>query len=619
MKHHNRMTKNIGAYFEEWCARSTDDAALMYLDDRNELDSCSYKQFHCDVLAWSRYFLDHGVEEGSRVAMVAAKCPKHFVFFYACWRIGAIAVPVCETLGDLEMGFILRDSDPALVLAEKALVNKVSANCGNVPVINVDDMPCGDTAAPAAAPLSQAGPDAVAALIYTSGSTGMPKGVMLTHRNIWTNSYWALETFSMDNGDRIISLLPYWHSFALVCEVLVTPMSGGTCVIPRDIRDFKKNLSLYQPTLMIVVPRIVEAVKLGIDKQIEEKPPKVKALIDQAIYNASRIFTAGARLDGGILRMVTHHTFYDPLVFRKFRQAFGGKLRFIVCGGAPLDIELQIFFKYMGVLVLVGYGLTETSPVISANTPEKHRLGSAGQLFPWLLPENGGDYTFKDDAGNLGKDLHGQLLVKGDCVMKGYWRHTDASAKTFEDGWLNTGDVCYRDADGYLFVEGRKGSMIVLIGGEKLHPEHVEDAVKNSPLISEAMVIGEKCKNVYACVNVQAERVKDIPKDQLKRRIKEEVLKTTEHLAPFQKPKDVLILPDFTMEDGTLTATFKVRRYKVMELYKQDIEDFLRNNGEEVATKRELGIASSKILESLANGKVIVGSGTEIKYDGKKR
>jgi len=423
----------------------------------------------------------------------------------------------------------------------------------------------------------------------------------------------------MDSTDRIMSLLPYWHSFALVCEVLLTPMAGATCVIPRDIRDFKKNLSLYQPTVILVVPRIVEAIKLGIDKQIDEKPPKVKALIDQAIYNASRIFTAGARLDGGVLRMVTHHTFYDPLVFRKFRQAFGGKLRFIISGGAPLDIELQIFFKYMGVLVLVGYGLTETSPVISANKPEKHRLGSAGQVFPWLLPENGGDYTFKDDDGKLGKDLHGQLLVKGDCVMKGYWRHTDASAKTMEDGWLNTGDVCYCDADGYLFVEGRKGSMIVLIGGEKLHPEHVEDAVKNSPLISEAMVIGEKCKNVYACVNVQSENVKDIPKDQLKKRIKEEVLKATAHLAAFQKPKDVLILPDFNMEDGTLTATFKVRRYKVMEIYKQEIEDFLRNNSEDVATKRELGIASSKILESLANGKVIVGSGTEIKYDGKKR
>ncbi|NLE53305.1 MAG: AMP-binding protein [Lentisphaerae bacterium] len=619
MTKNSRMTKNLGAYFEDWCARSANGAALMYLDGRNELVRYSYKQFHSDVLAWSRYFLDHGVKEGSRVAMVATKCPSHFVFFYACWRIGAIAVPVCETLGDLEMGFILRDSDPALVLAEKDLVGRVTANSGNVPVINVDDMPRGDTAAPAEAPLSQAELDAVATLIYTSGSTGMPKGVMLTHRNIWTNGYWDLDAYGMDSTDRIMSLLPYWHSFALVCEVLLSPMAGATCVIPRDIRDFKKNLSLYQPTVILVVPRIVEAIKLGIDKQIDEKPPKVKALIDQAIYNASRIFTAGARLDGGILRMVTHHTFYDPLVFRKFRQAFGGKLRFIISGGAPLDIELQIFFKYMGVLVLVGYGLTETSPVISANKPEKHRLGSAGQVFPWLLPENGGDYTFKDDDGNLGKDLHGQLLVKGDCVMKGYWRHTDASAKTMEDGWLNTGDVCYCDADGYLFVEGRKGSMIVLIGGEKLHPEHVEDAVKNSPLISEAMVIGEKCKNVYACVNVQSENVKDIPKDQLKKRIKDEVLKATAHLAAFQKPKDVLILPDFTMEDGTLTATFKVRRYKVMELYKQEIEDFLRNNSEDVATKRELGIASSKILESLANGKVIVGSGTEIKYDGKKR
>ena len=560
-----------------------------------------YQALYADVLAWGKFFQDRQIGKGDRVAFIAPKCLEHFNFFYSCWHLGIIAVPVCETLGDLEMGFILRDSDPKLAIAEKSLVKKVTANSGNIPVVDIDALPHGDAQAPIELPGVACDCDDVAVIIYTSGSTGMPKGVMLTHKNLWVNAYWDLEVYGMDHHDRIISLLPYWHSYALIGEVLCAMMASAACVIAKDIRDFKKNLSVYQPTLMLAVPRIVETVKLGIDKQIEEKPPKVKALIDKAIYNASRIFTAGPRLDGGILRMVTHHTFYDPLVFRKFRQAFGGKIRCIICGGAPLDLELQIFFKYMGVLVMVGYGLTETSPVISANLPECHRLGSTGKVFPWLLPENGGDYTFKDDDGNLGKHLHGQLLVKGDCVMKGYWRHTDASAKSFEDGWLNTGDVGYCDADGFLFIEGRKGNMIVLIGGEKLHPEHVEDAIRTSPAISEVMVIGEKCKNVYACVNVHDDiRQKNSGAD-LKKLVKSEVLKATAHLAAFQKPKDILILPDFNLDDGTLTATLKVRRFKVMELFKNEIEQFLKENGEEVATKREVGIASSKVLESLAN------------------
>ncbi|MBR4416167.1 MAG: AMP-binding protein, partial [Victivallales bacterium] len=443
-------------------------------------------------------------------------------------------------------------------------------------------------------------PDEIAALIYTSGSTGMPKGVMLSHRNLSANALDLPELFQLRKQERLISLLPYWHAYALSIEIVTIISHGITIAIARDMKDFKKNIARYQPTAMIVVPRIIELFKASIDKKIEATPESKRKLIDKAIYNASRIFTARPRLDGGILRIFTHHTFYDPLVFRKFRQAFGGKLRFIVSGGAPLDLELQIFFKYLGIPLLQGYGLSETSPIVSTNLKEDHLLGSIGKPLPWLLPENGGDYTFKDEEGHIGKDVHGQLLVKGTCVMKGYWNHTDASAKSFEDGWLNTGDVAYQK-EGYLFIEGRKGNMIVLIGGEKLHPEHVEDAVKNSPLITEAMVIGEKCKNVYVLANVSKDLSRGLSADELHKKLKEEIQRTTTHLAPYQKPKDVLVLPDFTMEDSTLTATMKIRRYKIQELYGEQIEEFLKANGEEIATKHEVGIASSKVFESLAD------------------
>ena len=598
---YRKLTKNLGQLFFEWTQKYLDNDALVQLNDKNELGTVTYRQLKADADALCGYLQENGIQKGDRVAMIASKCMFHPRFFYACWTIGAIAVPICETLGDKEMSFIINDSDPKVVITDKALNAKVTANANGRKTVCLDDIPDGGSRQ-GAAPLTgmEFSPDEIAALIYTSGSTGMPKGVMLSHRNLSANAMDIPEIFQLHKQERIISLLPYWHAYALSIEIVAIMCCGVTIAIARDMKDFKKNIARYQPTAMIVVPRIIELFKASIDKKIESTPESKRKLIDKAIYNASRIFTARPRLDGGILRIFTHHTFYDPLVFSKFRQAFGGRLRFIVCGGAPLDLELQIFFKYLGIPLLQGYGLTETSPIVSTNLKEDHLLGSIGRPFPWLLPENGGDYTFKDEEGHMGKDVHGQLLVKGTCVMKGYWNHTDASAKSFEDGWLNTGDVAYQK-EGYFFIEGRKGNMIVLIGGEKLHPEHVEDAVKNSPLITEAMVIGEKCKNVYVLANVSKDLAKGLSDDELHKKLKEEIQRTTTHLAPYQKPKDVLVLPDFTMEDSTLTATMKIRRYKIQELYGAKIEEFLKANGEEIATKHEVGIASSKVFESLAD------------------
>ncbi len=593
--------KNLGQNFKIWAEKFSKNTVLIQLNEYNEMIQTSYWQLKADVDAWVEYFRKNGVEPGDRVAMVAAKCPGHFRFFYACWTMGAIAVPICESLGDKEMSFIIKDSSPKILITDKQFLKKVETNAQGIKIVLMDDIPTAPVA-PDFKPLGavEVSEDETAALIYTSGSTGMPKGVMLSHKAILVNADNALRIFQLKPTDRLISILPYWHAYALTCEIACVPMGGGIVAVARDMKDFKKNIAVYKPTLMIVVPRVIELLKTSIDKKIETMPPKVKSLIEKAIYNASRIFTARPKLDGGILRIFTHHLFYDPLVFRKFRAPFGGALRFIVSGGAPLDLELQIFFKYLGIPLLQGYGLTEAAPIVSSNSTEDHLLGSIGKVFHWLTPEGGGDYTFKDENGNIGKNVHGLLLLKGDCVMKGYWNHTDASAKSFEDGWLNTGDVAY-EKDGFLFIDGRKGNMIVLIGGEKLHPEHVEDAIKASPLITEAMVIGEKCKNVYALVNVNHDAVKGLSEDEVRAKVKADVQELSKHLAAYQKPKDVLVLPDFSVDEGTLTATLKVRRHKINELHKDRIEEFLKGNGEEIATKREVEIASSKILESLAD------------------
>lgn len=594
---------NLGIEFFQSFQRHPNVTALVYPNGR-ELEKRTFAEIGREIAAWADFLRQKGIKPGDRVAAISPKCPNHYRFLYACWSIGAIAVPICENLSPQEMSFIIKDCSPSLILTDAAFLAKVQANAESLECLDWQQIPLTGQS-----PLSPVdiNIDEVAALIYTSGSTGLPKGVMLTHRNLWMNIWSALNFYKIGPKDSVMSLLPYWHAYALVCEIGCTVMGGCACVIPKDIRDFKKNLAKYQPTIILAVPRIIDGFKAAVDKAINDATPKQKALIDKAIYNASRIFTGGPKLNGGFLRYITHYCFYDPVVFSKFRKAFGGRLRAIVCGGAPLDLELQIFFKYIGVPLFVGYGLSETSPVVSSNIWDRHMLGSCGQVLPWLKPECGGDYTFKDEDGNMGKDLRGQLLVKGQCVMKGYWNHTDASAKTMEDGWLNTGDVGHCDSEGYLFIHGRKGNMIVLNGGEKFHPEHVEDAVKNSPMISEAMVIGEKCKNVYVCVNVPKEFKDKHEPEELHQLLRAEVAKTTSGLTGLQKPKDVLILPDFNTEDGTMTATLKIRRFKIMQIYQKQIEDFLIANGEDIATKHELNIASSKIMESMGKGDAIVG------------
>ncbi|MBR0457802.1 MAG: AMP-binding protein [Victivallales bacterium] len=563
-----------------------------------EFEDTTYGQLFADMIAWCAFFKEHGVKEGERVAMIATKCPRHYVFFYACWYMGAIAVPVCETMGEQEMGFILNDSDPVFVLADKAAFAKVQKAAGERPVIPLDEMPLHTQLPSELPPPSDVPVDSVAVLIYTSGSTGMPKGVMLSHKALYINGHDAYTRFNLRPHDRLLSVLPYWHSYGLVCEILTIPLGGMTCEVPQDLRDFKKNLAKYAPDVMIAVPRVAEIMKGTIEKAVKALPPKQKALVDRAIYNASRIFTARPQKNGGIFRMLYHKFFYDPLVFRKFRKAFGGRLRFIVVGGAPMDLEGQIFFKFLGVTILVGYGLTETSPIISSNLPDDHKLNSCGHPFPWLRPENGGDFTFKDDEGHMGKDVHGALLVKGDCVMKGYWRHKDASAKTFEDGWLNTGDIAYCDSDGFIHIDGRKGNLLVLVGGEKFHPEFIEDAIRGSAnLVSEVMVIGERCKNVYALVNVHKELIGGLTPEQLHDKVKQEVQAATAKLTTLERPKDVLVLPDFNLNDGTLTATLKIRRYKIRELYRDQIQAFLESNGEDVTHK--VNIDSSRVMESI--------------------
>ncbi len=574
---------------------------LCYRQD-GELRSITVGEFVAVAACWGHVLQERGVAPGDRVAIITPKCADQVRAFYACWWCGAIAVPVCETLGDLETGFIIRDCEPALILAHSALLEKVSADNADIPLASLSDIGAAASGAEGIAPVPVPG-DEPAALIYTSGSTGMPKGVVLTHGNFRTNALSALDRVDIRVDDAVMSVLPYWHSFALVVEVVIAPLAGARVILPRDKRDFQRNIAFYAPTIVLLVPRIADALRAGIRRRIAEATPRVQVLFKHALRNAACVLTPASGVKRCPLRMLLHWLFFDPFVFRRIRKRFGGRLRFFISGGAPLDVAHQEFFMHLGLPVYQGYGLTEATPAISANCPRAYRLGSSGQMLSWLLPEQGGDYTFKDEEGKLGRQLRGELLVRGQCVMKGYWRHRDASAKSLADGWLHTGDVGYVDADGFLFLDGRQGNMLVLTGGEKVHPEHVEDAVRNCPLVTEAMVIGEACKNIYVCVNVDAEAAAGLGTAAVHAEVRRQVLAHTSHLAAFQKPKDVLILPEFTPDDGTLTVTLKIRRHSVWKKHGAQIREFLQRCGESMTAPETAPPSGDRGFRNMGEGR----------------
>ena len=546
------------------------DSPFLDIPQDGERAEVTYSQFKSRVDAQALSLIKYGVKAGDRVAFLTPKTHHQAYLFYAIWRVNAIAVPVSESMGDSEVSFIINDADPKLVVLHESLSPRQNEIAKDRQVISFDELYKQESAELPECALNL---DDTAVLIYTSGSTGRPKGVMLSHRNLIVNARSAGDRLHVEDGERMLSLLPYWHSFALIAELIMIAMARGTVIFPKDRKDFAKNMTSFNCSMMLVVPRMVAQFKMMLEKQCEKmgQAETLKACLANAdaLYKSDDVLSQDPSVRAA--RLMFEQKFLSLL-----KKAFGERFKFFIGGGAPLAPELQIFFRNLGLPVFQGYGLTETSPVISANTTENSRMGSSGKLLSWLEEKNCGDYTFVDSEGNRGKEIEGELLVKGDCVMQGYWGHKDESAKSIQDGWLHTGDIG-KVVDGYMYITGRASNLLVLKGGEKVHPEHVENLIKKCDLVKEVMLIGEKCKNVYLVVNVEENEL-----DDLEAVLKAQISEATADLAPFQKPGKFLILPDFTPDDGTMTPTLKIRRKNIWNVYYDQLSEFLIANNEEV-------------------------------------
>ena len=539
-----------------------------------------------------------GIERGDRVALLSENRPEWAYADMATLCLGAIDVPIYPTLTPAQILYVLKDSEAkAAFVSTPAQAQKVMAVKDQAPglrhvigmeegasfppgVIALEEIRARGRKELAARPTvveersREVRPDDLATIIYTSGTTGDPKGVMLTHANIVFNVKASTAAFDgLDRSDVALSFLPLCHIFERMAEYLMLH-HGVTIAYAEGVDQVVANMAEVRPTLMCSVPRFYEKVHARVQEKVAGDPPLRQRIFRWALKVGGEFFQCRVRgtRPGPLLR--AKHLLADRLVFQKIRARVGGRIRVFVSGGAPLPKEVAEFFGAAGLLILEGYGLSETSPVIAVNLPDAVRPGTVGRPIP------GVEVTIAPD---------GEILTRGPHVMKGYFRKPEATAAAIDaEGYFHTGDIGHLDADGFLVITDRKKDLIVTSGGKKVAPQPIENRLKTNPFVSEVVIVGNRRNFPAALVVPNFEtlegwaRQQGLPftsRDELAARpevvahYEKLIQELTPDLAQFEKIKKIALLPnEFTLEAGELTPTLKVRRRVVEEKYKDVID-----------------------------------------------
>lgn len=527
---------------------------------------------------------DLGIERGDKVALVSNNRPEWAMTAFACFGIGAAVVPMYEAQLPKDWEFIIKDCEAkAFIAATDAIAQKARSFFETVPslkyIISLDPETKTDErmksfkdllATKNVFPSLEPKPSDTAALIYTSGTTGNPKGVILSHGNIASNVSAMHKCFPMSPMDRSLSFLPWAHAFGQTVELFGLFSMGASMAIAESVDKIIDNLSETKPTLLFSVPRIFNKLYAAVQKQISARPAVIQSMVRTALAaRAKQRSGEEVGLAEGLVLALT-----DKLVFSKVRARFGGELKYAFSGGAAISRDVAEFIDSLGVTVYEGYGLTETSPIATANYPNNRKIGSVGKAIP------GVSISISDD---------GEIIVRGPNVMQGYHnRKEENDAVMTGDGGFRTGDMGKLDKDGYLYITGRLKEQYKLENGKYVVPTPLEEQLKLSPLILNCMVYGDnKPFNVALVVaNVAAvqkwgaengvneaniDKLLESPK--VRALFKSDIEKYGEKFKGFEGVKDfALIGEDFTTENGMLTPSLKVKRRVVTDKYKAQIE-----------------------------------------------
>jgi long-chain acyl-CoA synthetase len=544
-----------------------------------------------------------GFEAGQKLCLLSENRPEWSMTDFATLTAGGLTVPIYTTLVPDQIRYIIDDSDAAIVVVSNADhwkkievlrsgLTKVRhfitfADAAPAGVLTLKEVLEKGKALAAAEPglygelVARVKPEDEATLIYTSGTTGVPKGVILTHGNLVSNIRTAASLVEFTDRDTALSFLPLSH--VLERMVLFTYIyKGCTVAFAESVEAVAQNLLEVRPHIMVSVPRVFEKIYTKVMDQVLTSPALRRKIFFWALkvgkaYGALKI--DGKPVPAGLS---LRNALAAKLVFSKITAKTGGRIRFFVSGGAPLSKDIAEFFYAIGLVILEGYGLTETSPLLSINTFEAIRMGTVGK------PATGIDIRIAPD---------GEILARGPNIMKGYYKKEAETREVLEGGWFHTGDIGQFDADGFLVITDRKKDLLVTSGGKNIAPQPIENMIKASPYISNAVVIGDRRRFVAALVVPEFEKleayakaqgiafatVEDLCRD---RRIvdflKSEVDRATPLLASYERIKKIAVLPrDFDIERGEITPSLKVRRANVTAEYQSAIDALYREDAEE--------------------------------------
>jgi len=535
-----------------------------------------------------------GVRPGDRVSILSENRPEWAIADFACLCARAADVPIYPTLPAKQAEYILRDSGAVAVFcstaAQLAKVLEVRAGLPALRHIIAFDPAAGEGVMTFAAleALGRAAveqypqfrdealavePDQLATLIYTSGTTGDPKGVMLSHNNLWSNVLNSLETMTVVPGDECLSMLPLSHVFERM--VGYTMFHGGVIVNYAESFDqVAANMREVRPTIVLSVPRFYEKVYA----RVLENALAGSGVKRRIFFWGKRTGDAWAtyRLAGLAVPagLALRYAIANRLVFSKLRARTGGRVKFFVSGGAPLSAEIAKFLFSAGLPVAEGYGLTETSPVLTINPVERIKIGTVGPAIPGVQLRIAPD---------------GEILAKGPGIMQGYYNKPDATREAIDaEGWFHTGDIGELDADGYLRITDRKKDLIVTAGGKNIAPQPIENLVKSNKFVANAVMLGDKRKFTILLVVPNFENLERWARERrlppgsraalialpdVQAKVEREVMGELRELAKFEMPKRVLLLEhDFTIDSGELTPTLKVKRRVVEKRYKDLVD-----------------------------------------------
>ncbi|MGH1562632.1 AMP-dependent synthetase/ligase [Mumia sp. DW29H23] len=544
-------------------------------------------QFRDEVVALGKGFVAAGVAPGDRVAILARTRYEWTQVDYALWWIGAVPVPIYESSSVEQISWILSDSGAVgCVVESDEHAQRVAASRSELTALKdvwcIDDgfdtlVAAGQVVSDedVAARRDAVAPEDLATIIYTSGTTGRPKGAELTHANFMFELGDAIDILPeiFDRDDAVTLLfLPLAHVFARIIEIGAI-RAGVKLSHTPDVKNLLPELAEIKPTFILAVPRVFEKVYNGASQNAHASGKgKIFDVATSTAIAYSRAREAGKRI-GPLLK--AKHALFDRLVYTKLRDAMGGRVEHAISGGAPLGERLAHFFSGIGVPVIEGYGLTETTAALAANMASDSKIGTVGRPFP------GTEVRVAED---------GELLFRGGQVFRGYWNAPEATAAAIdEDGWFHTGDVGEIDSEGFISITGRKKEIIVTAGGKNVVPAVLEDRIRAHVLVSQAVVVGEGKPFVAALITLDEESIgpwleqhgkpADTPVAQLAddpdviAAVQSAVDEANTHVSKAESIRKFRILPkDWTEEGGQITPTLKLKRNVVMREHRDDVE-----------------------------------------------